>query len=133
MSNDQLKECPDSPNCVSTQTQQEGKKMDPIPFELDPKEVTKIIKDVVENFPRTELLSESSHYLHYTFKSKIFGFTDDVEFAHRSREKTHPFPVRLAYRIQRYGGQQKENGRTNRRDQAGHEKQECFFVTVVNK
>ena len=80
MTGPQLKECPDSPNCVSTQTQQGSKKMDPIPFELDPKEVTKIIKNVVEGFPRTELQSESTHYLHYTFKSRIFGFTDDVEF-----------------------------------------------------
>jgi uncharacterized protein (DUF1499 family) len=80
MSDPQLKECPDSPNCVSTQTQQKDKKMDPIPFELDPQEVKKVIKDVVEDLPRTELQSESTHYLHYTFKSKIFGFTDDVEF-----------------------------------------------------
>jgi uncharacterized protein (DUF1499 family) len=54
--------------------------MDPIPFELDPQEVKKVIKGVVEGLPRTELQSESTHYLHYTFKSKIFGFTDDVEF-----------------------------------------------------
>jgi uncharacterized protein (DUF1499 family) len=80
MSDPQLKECPDSPNCVSTLTQQKDKKMDPIPFELDPREIKKVIKDVVEGFPRTNLESESSHYLHYTFKSKIFGFTDDVEF-----------------------------------------------------
>ena len=80
MSDPQLKECPDSPNCVSTQTQQKDKKMDPIPFELDPQEVKKVIKDVVEGLPRTELQSESTHYLHYIFKSKIFGFTDDVEF-----------------------------------------------------
>jgi len=80
MSDPQLKECPDSPNCVSTQTQQEDKKMDPIPFELDLQEIKKVIKDVVKSLPRTNLESESSHYLHYTFKSKIFGFTDDVEF-----------------------------------------------------
>ena len=80
MKESELKECPDSPNCVSTQTQQGNKKMDPIPFKLDPRELMKVIKDVVESHPRTELLSESSHYLHYTFKSKIFGFTDDVEF-----------------------------------------------------
>ena len=81
MTKHQLKKCPESPNCVSTQTQQKNKKMDPIPFDLDPKEVKSVIKMVVENLPRTKLQSESTHYLHYIFKSKIFGFTDDVEFA----------------------------------------------------
>lgn len=80
MSDPLLRECPDSPNCVSTQTQQESKKMDPIPFELDPKEVKKVIRSVVENLPNTKLEKESDSYSHYTFKSKIFGFIDDVEF-----------------------------------------------------
>lgn len=80
MNDSQLKECPESLNCVSTQTQQKSKRMDPITFALDPKEVLKVIKSVVESLPRTELQNESAHYLHYTFKSKIFGFTDDVEF-----------------------------------------------------
>ena len=80
MNDHRLKECPESPNCVSTRTQQKSKRMDPIPFELDPEEVRKVIKGVVESLPNTHLEKESTHYLHYTFKSKIFGFTDDVEF-----------------------------------------------------
>jgi uncharacterized protein (DUF1499 family) len=80
MSDTQLKPCPESPNCVSTQTQQKSKQMDPIPFKLSLKEVIKVIKSVVESLPNTHLEKESIHYLHYTFKSKIFRFTDDVEF-----------------------------------------------------
>ena len=80
MSGPQLKPCPESPNCVSTQTQQKSKQMDPIPFALDLKEILKIIKSVVENLPNTHLEKETLNYLHYTFKSKIFRFTDDVEF-----------------------------------------------------
>jgi uncharacterized protein (DUF1499 family) len=87
MSGHQLKECPESPNCVSTQTQQESKKMDPIPFELDPKEVIKVIKSVVESQPNTNLQNESSNYLNYIFKSKIFGFIDDVEFLIDAEQK----------------------------------------------
>jgi len=87
MSNPQLKPCPESPNCVSTQTQQKSKQMDPIPFELDPKEVLKIIKSVVENLPNTHLEKESLNYLHYTFKSAIFRFTDDVEFLIDAEQK----------------------------------------------
>jgi uncharacterized protein (DUF1499 family) len=87
MSDPQLKPCPESPNCVSTQTQQKSKQMDPIPFALDPKEVLKIIKSVVEGLPNTRLEKESDHYLHYTFKSKIFRFIDDVEFLIEAEQK----------------------------------------------
>ncbi len=87
MSDQQLKPCPESPNCVSTQTQQKSKQMAPIPFELDPKEVKKVIKGVVENLPNTHLEKESFNYLHYTFKSKIFRFTDDVEFLIDAEQK----------------------------------------------
>ena len=87
MSDPQLKPCPESPNCVSTQTQQKSKQMDPIPFELDTKEVLKIIKGVVESLPNTRLEKESDHYLHYTFKSKIFRFIDDVEFLIDAEQK----------------------------------------------
>ena len=80
MNTPQLKECPSSPNCVSTQTNQKSKKMDPIPFELDPKKVIGVIRSVVESRPRTNLEKESGNYLHYTFKSCLFGFIDDVEF-----------------------------------------------------
>ena len=83
----QLKECPTSPNCVSTQTQQEDKKMDPIPFEQDPKEVMEIIKGIVESRPRTNLENESNNLLHYTFKSCLFGFIDDVEFLINAEQK----------------------------------------------
>ena len=87
MSDPQLKPCPESPNCVSTQTQQKSKQMDPIPFALDIKEIVKIIKSVVEGLPNTRLEKESDHYLHYTFKSKIFRFTDDVEFLIDAEQK----------------------------------------------
>ena len=87
MSDHQLKPCPESPNCVSTQTQQKSKQMDPIPFKLDPKEVIKVIKGVVENLPNTHLEKESLNYLHYTFKSRIFGFIDDVEFLIDAEQK----------------------------------------------
>ena len=80
MSDTQLQPCPESPNCVSTQTQQKSKQMDPIPFALDLKEAIKIIKGVVESLSNTHLEKESLNYLHYTFKSKIFRFIDDVEF-----------------------------------------------------
>ncbi len=49
MTKHKLKKYPESPNCVTAQTQQKNKKMDPISFYLDPKEVKSVIKMVVEN------------------------------------------------------------------------------------
>lgn len=75
-----LDECPNSPNCVSTQTAQREKRLLPIPYRGDPQRVKDILKKIVLALPRTRLEEESAHYLHFTFKSLIFGFVDDVEF-----------------------------------------------------
>lgn len=75
-----LKECPDSPNCVFTQSEQTEKKMDPLPFTGSATDMAEHIKKVVLAMPRTELKKHEGNYLHFTFKSRIFGFVDDVEF-----------------------------------------------------
>ncbi len=75
-----LDECPNSPNCVSTQTAQREKRMLPIPYRGDPQRVKDILKKIVLSLPRTRLVEENAHYLHFTFKSLVFGFVDDVEF-----------------------------------------------------
>lgn len=76
----ELKPCPESPNCVSTQTDQLDKKMEPISFESSGKEVLENIKKIILAMPRTHLESEADNYLHFTFRSFIFRFVDDVEF-----------------------------------------------------
>ncbi|MGB3800473.1 MAG: alkaline phosphatase D family protein, partial [Lewinella sp.] len=51
----QLKPCPDSPNCVSTQSLQEKKKREPIPFTGSAAEVKAKLKKVIGDMSRTEL------------------------------------------------------------------------------
>ena len=75
-----LKPCPDSPNCVSTQTDQPKKKRDPIPFEGTAAEATARLKKLLSDTPRTTLVEEDGHYLHYTFKTWPIPYADDVEF-----------------------------------------------------
>lgn len=76
----QLAPCPDSPNCVSTQTNDSEKQMAPIRLE-EPNQTLDRIKEVVSsNFPRAKLVSEDTKYLHFEFTSLIFRFVDDVEF-----------------------------------------------------
>lgn len=79
--NGKLATCPDTPNCVSTQAADPGKKMEPVAFKGSSAEtISKIKKTIKLDWPRATLISETDHYLHYEFKSLIFRFIDDVEF-----------------------------------------------------
>ncbi|MEM9940772.1 MAG: DUF1499 domain-containing protein [Planctomycetota bacterium] len=75
-----LAELPKSPNCVSTQTSQADKKMDPIPMTASLAQTIDKIKSAAGEMPRSKLVREESNYLHFEFTSLIFRFVDDVEF-----------------------------------------------------
>ena len=77
---DQLKPCPDKPNCVSTQATQEEKKRDPLTYTGSLADAKARIMQLVGAMPRTKLISEEQNYLHYTFKTFPIPFIDDVEF-----------------------------------------------------
>ncbi|WP_226576586.1 DUF1499 domain-containing protein [Halobacillus litoralis] len=76
----QLSECPDSPNCVSTQSEQEDKKMTPLKFSKDLETTKSLIKEIVGQRERTTLESENEDYIHCVVESKWLKFKDDVEF-----------------------------------------------------
>ena len=73
----QLKPCPDKPNCVSSFANKDDQKIDP----LTPEIVSiATLKQLLANIPRTKIVAESNNYLHVEFKSALMGFVDDVEF-----------------------------------------------------
>ena len=76
----ELKPCPQSPNCVSTQTDQEAKKCDPMAYTGSMAEAKARLMKAIGEMPRTRLKTEADNYLHYTFKTRIIPFIDDVEF-----------------------------------------------------
>ena len=78
--NRQLKPCPQSPNCVATQTDQADKKMSPLSFSGDPTQAQEKLKTMILGLGRTALISEEPGYLHFTFKTWPIPFIDDVEF-----------------------------------------------------
>lgn len=77
---DQLKPCPDKPNCVSTQATQDDKKREPIAYTGTLADAVVKLKKLAGGMSRTKLLNEESNYLHYTFKTFPIPFIDDVEF-----------------------------------------------------
>ncbi|AFZ42682.1 hypothetical protein PCC7418_0452 [Halothece sp. PCC 7418] len=70
-----LTPCPNTPNCVSSQSSDAEHAIEPLPYA----QITDI-KRVVNNMERTTIIEETENYLYAEFKSKLMGFVDDVEF-----------------------------------------------------
>jgi len=76
-----LTECPNSPNCVASNTESETHRMDAIPFSGTVIEATEKLKQTIQQaFSRAKLVQEKPGYLRYEFTSLFFRFVDDVEF-----------------------------------------------------
>jgi len=76
-----LTECPESPNCVASQTDSESHRMAAIPFSGTSAEAIEKIKQTIDqSFSRANLVKEDGGYLRYEFTSLLFRFVDDVEF-----------------------------------------------------
>lgn len=79
--NGKLAKCPSSPNCVSTQADDEEHGMAAVKYNTTSAAAMETIESVIEeNFPRAKQVHTREHYLHYEFTSFLFRFVDDVEF-----------------------------------------------------
>jgi uncharacterized protein (DUF1499 family) len=91
-----LSPCPSSPNCVSSQSDDQRQKIDPIRFSSASAEAMAKLKKIVLGMERTTLVRESPHYFHVEFRT-FLGFVDDVEFnADETRKVIH---LRSASRV----------------------------------
>ena len=86
-----LPPCPSSPNCVSTQAQDEGHAIAPIRYCKSRAEAKEALKEVIRSMPRTKLVEEDETYLHYEATSLLLRFVDDVEFLLDDETKTIHF------------------------------------------
>ena len=86
-----LKECPSSPNCVSSQTLDSEKSMSPLPMSGNVESSKQKILAIINSMNRTRIVSETGDYLHVEFRSALFRFVDDVEFFFDERENTIHF------------------------------------------
>ena len=76
-----LKKCPSSPNCVCTiDAEVSKKKMDALSYSGSLAEAKNALKETIVGMKRTQLQAEEPDYLHFTFKTALGGFIDDVEF-----------------------------------------------------
>jgi len=70
-----LTPCPNTPNCVSSQSNDAEHSIQPLPYAQ-----IADVKRVVNNMERTTIIEETENYLYAEFKSQLMGFVDDVEF-----------------------------------------------------
>ncbi len=75
-----LAECPNTPNCVCSQSQDEAHFIDPIRFDGGSDEAMTRLKRAVTETPRLRIVSEAPNYLHVEATSRWFRFVDDMEF-----------------------------------------------------
>ncbi|MEE3715986.1 DUF1499 domain-containing protein [Tumidithrix elongata RA019] len=92
-----LSPCPNSPNCVSSQSSDLEHKIDPIRYTGDPAKAIANLKTVIQGLERTKIISETEDYLYAEFTSALMGYVDDVEF-YLNRE-TNVIEVRSASRL----------------------------------
>lgn len=89
--NGQLRQCPDSPNCVSSFETRGSHQIAPLEASLVE------VRAQVLNMPGAQIIQEADQYLYAEFTSRLMGFVDDVEFLEQAG-RTH---VRSASRLGR--------------------------------
>lgn len=76
----ELKPCPFSPNCVSSQEKSIFKRMKPIRYEISSDSASARLDKILKGFANAVLVEKKKNYRHYEFTTTIGNFVDDVEF-----------------------------------------------------
>jgi uncharacterized protein (DUF1499 family) len=75
-----LAECPDKPNCVSSTSPRPGQNMPPLALVGSASQAMNELEAIIRAMPRSRIVTADGRYLHAEFRSRLFGFVDDVEF-----------------------------------------------------
>lgn len=78
-----LRPCPPTPNCVCSDEAARpdpSQQMPPIPLKTDPKDALDRLQQAALSLGRATVRTRTENYLHLEFRSRLFGFVDDVEF-----------------------------------------------------
>ena len=92
-----LAPCPSSPNCVSSQADDEMHRVVPLPFSGTAAAAIDRLAGTVRSLPRASVITATDTYLHAEFRSAVFRFVDDVEFL--ADESAGVIHVRSASRV----------------------------------
>jgi len=76
-----LSVCPSRPNCVSSMATDKAHRMPPIGFTGPVEAAQERLLQVIRLMPRSEIVKDEPEYIEVIFRSKVFGFVDEAEFA----------------------------------------------------
>jgi uncharacterized protein (DUF1499 family) len=77
---DKLSPCPDSPNCVSSQSTDESHFIEPLHYSGSPEDARQKLIEILESIKRVRLAKVETDFIHAEFRSSVFRFIDDVKF-----------------------------------------------------
>lgn len=92
-----LAPCPQSPNCVSSQSPDADHFVEPIAYHGALEDAKARLVQILDSLPRMRIVKNEAAYLHAEFTSLIFRFIDDLEFALDDSQKV--IHVRSASRV----------------------------------
>jgi len=99
MTDGKFQPCPDSSNCVSSQSPDKKHFIEPIHYEGTQQQAKERLMAVIQGMKRSKIVTITDQYIHAEFTSAFFRFVDDVEFYLDDVSKT--LHVRSASRIGR--------------------------------
>lgn len=79
LDNGQLREIPESPNCVSTETAQKDKLVEPMPFKSSLEATKTALKTTFEAYGGIEIKNETDTYIYAVATTSLMRFHDDIE------------------------------------------------------
>ncbi|MFC1883271.1 DUF1499 domain-containing protein [Thermodesulfobacteriota bacterium] len=74
-----LADCPETPNCVSTEAEKKSQKIEPFRLKGDPKVIWPKVIEIANSIPRATIVETTHNYVHLEYRSLIFRFVDDLE------------------------------------------------------
>lgn len=83
-----LSPCPDSPNCVSSQSTDKKHHVEPLRYQDTLAEARDRLVSILHSMGRTTVVTVQENYIHAEFTSRLFRFVDDVEFCFDDDHKT---------------------------------------------
>lgn len=92
-----LSACPDSSNCVSSQSADPRHTIDPMRYKGTEEKAWGLLLEAVSGMKRARIVAAGERYLHAEFTSAIFRFVDDVELL--LDDGTMTIQVRSASRV----------------------------------
>jgi len=78
--------CPSSPNCISSDAHDQNHYVLPFKFNVPAIDAWLAAKQAILELPRTQIITQTSTYLHAECSSAVFGFIDDMELHLRSSD-----------------------------------------------